>query len=164
MLLYTFFFQLAKLFHPVSLTRPPRNKLNKSFPPLLSPLRISEFIRGKAHKEINHTSIFTMPPSWTTLSCMHLVRNPKCSSSLPSFLTPNYWPTSNKMSTQNFQVIFLRVKQDHPWHQGWPCSPCLWSGSLNILNVFTFLKPPFLTHLWYHHKIFIHNIKDDLDL
>ena len=45
-----------------------------------------------------------------------------------------------QISTQNFQGIFVRVKQDHPWHQGWPCPPNLWSGTLNVLQV-----PPFMT-------------------
>ena len=52
---------------------------------------------------------------------------------------------NTKMLTWNFQGIFLGVKQDHFWHQGWPCPPSLWSGTLNFLQV-----PPFLTpHSWH---------------
>ena len=50
-----------------------------------------------------------------------------------------------KISTRNFQGIFLRVKKHHPWHQGWPCPPSLQSGTLNVLQV-----PPLLTpHSWH---------------
>ena len=46
-----------------------------------------------------------------------------------------------EMSTQNFQGIFLGVKKHHSWRQEQPCPPCLWSETLNVLQV-----PPFLTH------------------
>ena len=59
---------------------------------------------------------------------------------VPSFLTPIPDTFLIKISTQNFQGIFLGVKQHHPWHQWWPCPPSLRSGTLNILQV-----PPFLT-------------------
>ena len=36
-------------------------------------------------------------------------------------------PEIKLKSTRNFQSIFLRVKEHHPWHQEWPCPPCLWS-------------------------------------
>ena len=36
--------------------------------------------------------------------------------------------------TQNFQGIFLGVQKHHPWHQGWPCPPCLRSGTTNVLK------------------------------
>ena len=58
---------------------------------------------------------------------------------------PPSWPSIPdilliKISTPNFQFIFLRVNKHHPWHQGWTFPPCIWSGTLNILQV-----PPFMT-------------------
>ena len=46
-----------------------------------------------------------------------------------------------KILTWNFQGIFLWVKHGHPWHQGWPCSPSLLSGTLNVLQVPTWRTP-----------------------
>ena len=43
-------------------------------------------------------------------------------------LGPHSWYTSNEdksISTQNFQGVFLRVKQHHPWHQGRSSIPVL---------------------------------------
>ena len=47
-----------------------------------------------------------------------------------------------EISTQNFQVIFLGVKEHHSWRQEWPCHQCLQSGTLNVLQVPPFLTPP----------------------
>ena len=60
---------------------------------------------------------------------------------------PPSWPPIpvillRKILAWNFQGILLRDKQDHPWHQEWPCPPSLWSGTLNILKVPTFLILP----------------------
>ena len=40
-----------------------------------------------------------------------------------------------KISTWNFQGVFLWVKQDSPWYEGWHCPQRLRSGTLNILQV-----------------------------
>ena len=40
-----------------------------------------------------------------------------------------------KISTRNFKGIFLWVKQNHPWHQGWPCPPSILSGTIIVLQV-----------------------------
>ena len=45
-----------------------------------------------------------------------------------------------KIMTRNLQNMILGVPQGHPWCQGWPCPPCLRSGTLNVIQV-----PPFLT-------------------
>ena len=53
---------------------------------------------------------------------------------------PPSWPTLLetlliKISTQNFHGIFLGVKIHHSWCQEWPSPPCLWSGTLNVLQL-----------------------------
>ena len=62
------------------------------------------------------------------------------------FLTP---PLPNtlpiKISTRNFQGIFLGVKKHHLWCQECSCYPCLWSGTPQVLQVSP-SWPPFLTH------------------
>ena len=40
-----------------------------------------------------------------------------------------------KISTQNFQGIFLGVKQGHPWCHGWPWPSSLLSGTIIFLQV-----------------------------
>ena len=47
-----------------------------------------------------------------------------------------------KIITQKFQDMILGVYQGHPCCQGWPCLPCLRSGTLNVLQVPPFLTPP----------------------
>ena len=47
--------------------------------------------------------------------------------------------------TQNFQGIFLGVKQGIPWHWRWSCHPCLLSGTLNVLQVPLWRTP----HCWH---------------
>ena len=44
-----------------------------------------------------------------------------------------------------FQDMILGVYWVHPKHHGWPCPPCLWSGTLNILQVPSFFAP----NLWH---------------
>ena len=81
-----------------------------------------------------------------------------CLSSLSSLVSSRlvYWgwpftPRSlitskqRQILTWNFQGMFLRVKEHHSRRQEWPCHPCLWSGTLNVLQV-----PPFLTSSSWH--------------
>ena len=83
--------------------------------------------------------------SWMTLSSKSPVRNPQRPPSTPLLDPPLPDTLLIKISTRNFQGIFLRVKKHHPWHHGWPFPPSLWSGTLNVLQV-----PPFLTpHSWH---------------
>ena len=56
---------------------------------------------------------------------------------IPPFFTPLPDTLIINISTHNFQGIFLRVKQDHMWHQRWPCPPSLWSGTH-----MSFMYPP----------------------
>ena len=65
-------------------------------------------------------NILQVPPSWPPLLDILLI----------------------EISTQNFQGIFLGVKEHHLWCQEWPCSPCLQSGTLNVLQVPSSLTPP----------------------
>lgn len=58
-------------------------------------------------------SILQVPPSWPPILHTLLIQ----------------------ISVQKFQGIYLRVKQDHPWHQGWPCPPSILSGTLNVIQV-----------------------------
>ena len=51
------------------------------------------------------------------------------------FLTPLLDTLLIEISTQNFQGIFLGVKKHHSWRQEWSSPPCLWSGTLNVLQV-----------------------------
>ena len=64
------------------------------------------------------------------------------SSRYPSSWLPFHDTLLIKISTQNFQGIFLRVNKHHSWRQEWSCSPCLRSGTLNVLKVPPFLTPP----------------------
>ena len=50
-----------------------------------------------------------------------------------------------KISTQNFQGIFLRGGQGHSGHQEWPCPPSLLSGTLNVHQVLPWRTP----HSWH---------------
>ena len=52
-----------------------------------------------------------------------------------------------KTSTWKFQGIFLRVKQCHPLHHGWPCHPSLLSKTLNVLQIPPWRTPPILDTL-----------------
>ena len=73
------------------------------------------------------------------------VRNPQCPPSTPLLDPPLPDTLPIEISTRNFQGIFLGVKKHHSWHQEWPCPPCVWSGTLTVLQV-----PPFLTpHSWH---------------
>ena len=60
------------------------------------------------------------------------------SSRYPPFLTPLPDTLLIKISTWNFQCIFLRVKKHHSWRQEWPSSPYLWSGR-GILFLWNYL-------------------------
>ena len=51
-------------------------------------------------------------------------------------------PPKIKIMTRNLQDMILGVPQGHSWCQGWPCPPCLWSGTPNVLQVPLFLTPP----------------------
>ena len=89
--------------------------------------------------------------------------------------TSHSWQTFNKNINTKLSGYFPYVKKHHPWHQWWPCPPCLRSGTLNVLQV-----PPLLTPLpadallikistQNFHSIFlrekiIHVIKEDPDL
>ena len=82
---------------------------------------------------------------WMTLSSKSLIRNPQCPPSIPLLDPPLPDTLLIKISTRNFQCIFLGSTYDHPWHQGWPCPPSFPSGTLNVLQI-----PPFLTpHSWH---------------
>ena len=85
----------------------------------------------------------------------NLVRNPQYPQNTPLIDT-----LLIKVSTQNFLGIFLRVKQDHLWHQGWPCPSSLWSGNLNVLQVFPW-STPFLRHFWLRYPKVIHHFQND---
>ena len=76
-----------------------------------------------------------------TLSSIALIRNPYCTPGTP-FLTSLPDTVLIEISTQNFQGIFLGVNKHHSWCQEWPCSPCLRSETLNVLQVPPFLTPP----------------------
>ena len=55
--------------------------------------------------------------------------------------------------------MILGVYQVPPYHHEWPCPPCLWSGTLNILQVLSFLTP----HSWHPSmKISTQNFQDIL--
>ena len=81
----------------------------------------------------------TSMTSRMTLSSNSPVRNPQRP---PRKRPPILDTLLIKISTRNFQGIFLRVDQGHPWCQEWPCPPSLWSGTLNVLQVPQFLIPP----------------------
>ena len=50
-----------------------------------------------------------------------------------------------KILTQNFQGIFLGVKQGNPWHQRWSCHPSILSETINVLKV----PPQWTPHSWH---------------
>ena len=58
------------------------------------------------------------------------------------FLTPLPDTLLIVISTQNFQGIFLGIKEHQKWHWEWPYHPCIWSGTPNVLQVPPFLTPP----------------------
>ena len=73
--------------------------------------------------------------SWTTLPCKSSIRNPQCPPDIPK-KNLIIETIVIKISTQNFQSIFLGFKQGAAWQQGWPtCDPNLQSGSLNAIKV-----------------------------
>ena len=88
------------------------------------------FIRVKnIFHDIKDDPVFHVPDQEPSMSSKYPPSRP----SLPDTLLI-------KISTQNFQGIFLWVKKHVPWHQGWPCPPCLWSKTLKVLQI-----PPSLT-------------------
>ena len=63
-------------------------------------------------------------------------------SKVPPFLTPPSWHTSNWDINTKFSGYLPWGKKHHSWCQEWLCPPCLWSGTLNVLQVPPFLTPP----------------------
>ena len=84
---------------------------------------------------------------------MSPIRNPQCPPCIPCSWPPISDTLLIKISTWNFQGIFLGPEYDHPWHQE-PCPPSLWSGTLYILKIPP-SWPPFLTYFSsrYQHEI-----------
>ena len=75
-----------------------------------------------------------------TLSFKSLVRNPQRPPSTP-LLDPPSWHTSDWDINTKFSGYLPWGKKHHSWLHGWLCPPCVRSGTLNILQVTTFLTP-----------------------
>ena len=67
-----------------------------------------------------------------TLSSKSCVRKFLNVLQVPPFLTPFFDTLLIKISTPNFQDIFLGEKHHHSWRQKWPYPPFFWSGTLNV--------------------------------
>ena len=124
-----------------------RNPQRHPSTPLLDPPSwhtSNEDINTKLSGYLPGGKIRSSMTSRMTLSSKSLVRNPQRPPSTP------FWPPIPdtlliKISTRNFQGIFLRVKQGHPGYQGWPCPPSFLSGTINVLQVPSFWTP----HSWH---------------
>ena len=72
------------------------------------------------------------------------IRNPQFPSST-IFLPPIPDTLLIKISTRNFQGVFLRVKKNNPWYQGWSC-PHVSDQETSAFSKY----PPFLIpHSWH---------------
>ena len=61
---------------------------------------------------------------------------------VPPFMTPPSWHTSNLDINMKIFGMLLNIREHHSWHQEWPGHQFLWSGTLNVSQVPTFLTPP----------------------
>ena len=80
--------------------------------------------------------------SGMTLSSMSPVRNPQRPPSTPLLDPPPSWHTSNWDINMKFSGYLPWGKKHHSWCQEWPSPKCLRSGTLNVLQVPSFLTPP----------------------